>query len=501
MVNPKIVVPHPYALSGHNIGGLASVIAAELRGQPERLRDVTFLTADSHSGDIGGVRVLNATPDAPQDAGVPMSRRLWGHWCTLFPKSYTAPACPPEALHGMYNAGQYSHQIGSFECMLEHVARFAPGRAAEERFFSRYGRRFTDSGTEGIEPGSIVNFQDFLWFGAINEYGDALRAKGCYLKGTGHTSYPDNLYRSEIGRGFLSAISKLDVFYVHADEFARRIGNQLQTLGLPVPELKTMNLGIDQGLMHASLAKVSPSNFTQSIPGFKELSANQRGFIGEIFKAQQNPDCTSFMCIDRIDIVKRLHVVIYAIDKFLQSRLDEGESTLDLRAKYKFFFLNLKFTSNDPSGGDNLSAQYGTWLEQEFERVLGKEQYKGVVFRGDPLTGDQRIGLPALMRNSVLISGGGEEGLHLSTMEGLFVNRGLAKGAILPTGAGFALQAIESGFDDPSYFPQVDDVSAYVGAIRAWAGLTDISKARQRSITNRLVDQLVIPRKHSVLFD
>ena len=126
---------------------------------------------------------------------------------------------------------------------------------------------------------------------------------------------------------------------------------------------------------------------------------------------------------------------------------------------------------------------------------------EGIVQRGDPIKGEQRIAFPAMMRNMNMISGGRGEGLHLSFMESLYANRGLPVAGILPTGAGFAQHAVAQGYSDPAVFPVPNDESVFQRAISEIVRRQKSDAGGLIASSKRIVDELILPRRDSVLFD
>ncbi|RME62086.1 MAG: hypothetical protein D6780_00400 [Candidatus Dadabacteria bacterium] len=482
----KLVVPYPYPLIGNkNIEGLASVISAEaerILSGATPVKEVIFVTADTSPTEQGGVKIISAEPDTSPQKDLSVSRRMWHIWCILHPQAFTAPSVPEPARKAMYRGVHYEKPEGSFERLVEHCSMYAPPPEWAATFLNRFKKGVIENADF-----ATVNMQDFLWLLAVREWHNDLRQRKASLVSYLHTHIPDNLEQSEAGRALLSALSLLDRVYVHADEFKDNIERSLTALGLRVPEIRRFDLGIDKALLDKALEEINHSNYETVVSG---LSERQRIFLREAFRSQQDPEVCRFFCIDRIDPIKGLDTVIQGVAKFLKERKERGE---DINRRYRFFFVNLPV---DPKlvNKVNLSGAYGVWLEKQLQGL--EELFPGIIFRSEPFVGNGRKALYSAMRRAHIISGGRCEGLHLSFMEALYINRGLPFAGILPDGAGFAKHAIAKGYAHGVIFPKHSKADLFAESL---ASLADADRDNLAGFTEKLLNKLILPRKDSVL--
>jgi hypothetical protein len=448
-----------------NIGGQSSVMDRE--ATLNRDKTIVCIAPDTEPITVGNIEYRSA------DALQPGKADRWDLWfgvglCQLtFPEAYIAPSASIDAVRAMLAADSdrdSQHDIGTMERLLEyadiHAQNFwEQGRNFTQRFERQLGQ---------IPAGSVLNWQSFFMEPAINDYAEDLRKNGVAQTFHLHESLPDSLHRSLWGRSFLNAMTRVDAVYLHTDEFIRRLEVQLELgrkegwiLSERVPEIRRFDLGVDLELIREGANHVTRDNFRDAIPNWGDLDRGQQQFIEEVFGTQEKVP-HRFMCVDRIDPVKGIDVVLGGIDTFLEKQLAAGMSALQLRDSFRFFFLQKP--GNAAEGGPyNTAARYNEYAEGVFQRV--QQKYPGIIHRGDPLGGAQRLAVFSLMRGCHGITGGTTEGLNLSIMENAKVNEGEDTSIICGNGAGFAMQVEARGRRALAHFPQAGDAAGFRDAI------------------------------------
>ena len=483
-----------------NIGGQDSVMSREATLNPDK--QVVCIAPDTDPGKYGNIEYRRA------DELQPGQQDRWDLWfgvglCQLtFPEAYTTPSAQLDAVEAMLAADKdrpSEHPIGSLERLLEYVQEHAPDWSAARHFTQRFENQILD-----MPAGSIMNWQSFFMEPAINDYAAALRKNGVIQTFHLHESLPDSLHLSTWGRSFLDAMGKVDVIYLHTDEFIRRLEKQLEVGRAAgwiqsdrLPEIKRFDLGIDERMIRDGLATISAGNYLSAIPNWHELNHGQKDFIREVFQSQDTVP-HRFMCVDRIDPVKGVDVVLKGVDAFLQERLAGGATYHELRDNYRFFFLQKAGNATD-SNPYNTAARYNTFTEEAFQQL--QQKYPGIIFRGDPLGGAHRMAVFPLMRGCHGITGGTTEGLSLSIMENAKVNEGQDTSIICGTGAGFSMQVREHHNQHLAQFPQAGNPADFQQAIRSIVEVQHHSKGTLGSNKKALIQQEIDSRQSSVIAD
>lgn len=483
-----------------NVGGQGSVMAREATLNPDK--QIICIAPDTAPSKVGNIEYRSADPLLPGQ------QDRWDLWfgvglCQLtFPEAYTTPSAQREAVEAMLAADinrHSEHPIGSLERLLEYVELHAPSWDQGLHFNQRFAKELL-----AIPAGSTLNWQSFFMEPAINEYADTLRTNGVAQTFHLHESLPDSLHRSPWGRSFLQAMTRVDEVYLHTDEFMRRLEQQLE-LGRRegwietsrTPAIKRFDLGIDLELIRHGLSSVTKGNYRDAIPNWGMLNTGQQRFIDEVFRTQDVVP-HRFMCVDRIDPVKGVDVVIDGIDRFLQARLAAGMTEHELRDSFRFFFL--QNPGNATEGNPyNTAARYNVYAEDVFQRV--QQKYPGVIHRGDPLGGAHRLAVFPLMRGCHGITGGTTEGLNLSIMENAKVNEGCDTTIICGTGAGFAMQVRDHGRADLAHFPQAGSPEAFRSAIDRIVRTQADSPGTLGQRKQTLITHEIEPRRDSVIVD
>lgn len=448
-----------------NVGGQSSVMDREATLNPDK--KIVCIAPDTTPTTIGNIeyRSAESLPEGKADR--------WPLWfgvglCQLtFPEAYIAPSASIEAVRAMLAGDkdrESQHEIGTLERLLEYVDLHAKDYWEQGRTFTqRFERELRQ-----IPSGSVLNWQSFFMEPAINDYADQLRSNGVAQTFHLHESLPASLHRSAWGKSFLNAMTRVDAVYLHTDEFSRRLEEQLELgrregwiVSTRTPEIRRFDLGIDMELIRHGLSQVTRDNFRDSIPNWTDLNRGQQAFIREVFQTQGTVP-HRFMCVDRIDPVKGVDVVLDGIDRFLQQRLASGMTEVELRDSFRFYFLQ---KSGNAAQGDpyNTAARYNEYAEGVFQRV--QQKYPGIIHRADPLGGSHRLAVFPLMRGCHGITGGTTEGLSLSIMENAKVNEDQDTTIVCGRGAGFAMQVQEHGRDNLAHFPEAGDAAGFHRAL------------------------------------
>jgi hypothetical protein len=484
----------------NNVGGQDSVMTREARLNPNK--EIVCIAPDTEEVKNGNIQYRTADPLA---AG---KEDRWDLWfgvglCQLtFPEAYISPSAQATAVHAMLEADENrpsAHKIGTLERLLEYVDLYAPEWTQGRNFTQRFERQLLE-----IPQGSILNWQSFFMEPAINDYADTLRDKGIKQTFHLHESLPESLHLSSWGKSFLNAITRVDAVYLHTDEFIRRLELQIEAgreqgwiSCSRTPEIRRFDLGIDADLIQHGLTRINKGNYQQSIPNWAGLSVNQQDFISEVFRSQETIP-HRFMCVDRIDPVKGVDVVLDGIDTFLSERLSGGMSYHELRDSFRFFFLQK--AGNATEGNPyNTAARYNKYTEEVFQRV--QQKYPGIIHRGDPLGGEHRIAVFPLMRGCHGITGGTTEGLSLSIMENAKANENLDTSFICGAGAGFAMQVKEHSRERLAEFPAPGNPEAFSKSLNRIVDTQAKSPGTLGQNKHKIVRHEIDSRRDSVIVD
>lgn len=487
----------PYAfpfvptIRGELDGGLPASVLRDMvlrleLGNQSSLRiispDETSLTVPKLS-----VEVIAAEPET-----IPNADRFgyWfgDMWVVMHPNAHLSPTYPQDILETMFPGEKYKAPVGSLERAIEHVHTHG-FLAKNPDVASNFARRF-ERAIENIPPGSIINYQDYMFGEVINLYGDKLRNRDCFQTLHVHTSIPEQLDQFEQGRRLLLAMSKMDTVFVHTDEYASRIENQLLRLGLPIPEIRRFDLGIDTKSIERRLQEVHPNNFMETSE-FKAMPSEQQAVIQEIVSTQERDDIHRFLVIDRADQGKGQSIVLDAMDRYLSSLPQEEQS------QHRFYFilpqLDWEVIDNHPQ------RLYIDYLRNKLEGL--KRKYPNVLYytHGIP----PKL-IPLVSRNAHAITGGVQDGLCLSPQEVLKITELLGKNrtGIIGKGVGFAMQTIRTNPDNQAFvnFVQpgsVDDI------VEAFVRIVTTEKTNPQQLgenTRQLVRGVIDIRRSGIIF-
>lgn len=461
MVNNGLLhyAPYPFALHANDAGGLPTVFLQEA----DNARNLVLFTADMENGQVGGAKIFAA------DQGVvDMSqlRRYWFDvecWATLHPDAYTDVACPSDALQAMFTV-ESAPAVGSFSYLTSFCLRFSPSPRYNLDFNQRFFRLF-----QSIENGARMNWQDYFFVPSIIKQAEAMRRKGIFQTFHLHTAVPNELSATAFGRDLLMATLLVDRVYVHTDEYVRRLETQLQALRVErraqgaVPEIRRFDLGlnraaIDQALGHFHLERNSMDRtiFDRQL---HLLTTRQKELVIDCLRSIGVVP-HRFMNIDRLDPIKGTATVVEAVKQFLQRRENAGENNEQLRAKYRFYFLQASL--DEPPNELSPRTMYSKFVFGKLMDLVS--QYPGVVFVAEALHGEHRSLVLPLILGTHAITGGVQDGLNLAVMENCYVNRQENTALVIGSGAGFGIQARSQGYGSTAFFPAAGKAEAFVGA-------------------------------------
>jgi trehalose-6-phosphate synthase len=346
---------------------------------------------------------------------------------------------------------------------VSEVHAFADTHATGESAHSGFNRRFHNA-IAGIQPGEIMNWQDYFFLPAVEAFAQPLRDNGVFQSFHLHTALPESLDQSEWGRKAITAMALVDVVLVHTDTYAKRLSEQFKRLGIEAPEIRRFDLGIDLEGIDKSISEINPGNYTSKVQGFLALPKQTQEFIDEVFRTTESIP-HRFMSIDRIDPQKGSLTVLRGIEEFLESRTALGATMIDLRNNFRFFLLNSGL-NRDLSAAEphDITSNYTRAYQREVARVCSK--FPGIVFCSDAVSGSARDVVPALLRGTHGITGGAQDGLNLAIMEDIYANRDADVGFIAGSGAGFAMRMAEQRLNDSTFFRPANSSQQFASAIQ-----------------------------------
>lgn len=412
----------------------------------------------AHIEDAG----ITLEPIAPEPDPVQVRALvdLWfdDMWALLHPDAFTRPVLSsklaermlgPDHLDGGGQPHGFEYLVARIDACWQCRSDAAPGYL--RRFSDRFAGRLA-----GTPPGSTLLWGDIPLFAPMLGCAPALRRAGVRQSMTCHLSIPPTLHRSALGRKMLEAMSLMDELYVHTDTYAHRLEVQLQAMGLPVPALRRFDLGIDMEGLRRALRCAPPSSST-----LLDLDGKQAALVEDMMTTR-NGLPHRFLCMDRLDPIKGLHIVLQAIDAFLTR---QRASLEELRDRFRFYFLT-DYLSRFPATRPGVMWHaYGHYLRTVLIPEL-ERRWPGIVMFADNIPNRDLIA--HLLRDCHGLAGGVQEGLNLSVQEGLFVNAecGHGRTAIIGSGAGLAIRARELGLEAAAHFPAAGDVNAMCAALQ-----------------------------------
>ena len=486
---------YPYSASGlikgwSKVTGMEALLAREI-GLREGRSDVGSVTivcdgAESdHAFEITESKVsVQPVPHEADASRTQALRAVWFDelWSLMHPQAFTFPALTDELAQVVYPEDS-DHPPGSFERLAEHVARRSQSRSADvENWFAD---RF-ESALNGIPPGTTIGWTEVFFQESIRRHAGRLRRAGskqslhCFL------AHPESLHLTPHGQSLLRAMSEMDVVFMQTDIYIRRLEAQLEAMGLRIPDLRRFDLAPDSVALRRAVRQAPPCD-----SDFGNLDTMQRELLQEAMATRDSVP-HRFVCPDRLDPIKGIHVVIEAVDKFLAS---QNESLETLRSKFRFFFVTDYLTRFPPVDHSLAWHRYADWVRtHQIPRF--RERWPGVVTFADNIP--DRFLWAHLLVDAHVISGGIQEGLGLAVQEGLIVNAetGHGRTVIMGDGAGFSIQVQEQGLGEGSWFPAAGDATQFAEHLRQ---VTNLSPADHLNQSARLVKDFIDPHQDRLL--
>jgi hypothetical protein len=441
----------PFALVDKTAGGLPSVFLKEVNSG----RELILFTSDRTNYCIKNARIL-ATSLEGCDFG--QLTRFWygvGCWQWLHPDAFTDATGDRVATRLMLELSEGTPEV-TFDMLNDYCHKNTPKDNLDHSFNECFDRHI-----EGIVPNSVVNWQDYFFVPSVLKHSERLRRSGVFQTFHLHTSLPASLYDSGFGRDLLRAMSYVDTVYLHTDEYILRAEEQMRKLKLSIPKLRRFDLGIDREMIDESVDMFNGNALTVRNAIDELPDGEEKTLIEDAIRTRDTVP-HRFINIDRVDPSKGNVTVIKAVIKFLESRLLQGESREEMLAKYRFYFIQANLNKPfDPSHLKN--GWYAKYLRELLNRVT--EQFKGIIFASDALSGNHRKLIPALMVNASGLTGGAQDGLNLAIQENIYVNREKNTSAVCGDGAGFSMHVRSLGLEKYAFFPRAGDVTGFANSI------------------------------------
>lgn len=469
-----VTFPFRVALDGRSwpkIGGLESWLSAEMDAARRALADLLLICE-------GPSNPTPFDPDDPVRLAYPRQTieprasdallEFWFDemWAYLHPDAFTSAGLSLSA-SPMDSSDRFGSGSASVREFYEHNSVLGQWPNLLEEHAARYDALLGD-----VPARSDLFWCDFFFASCLCRRARRLRASGVTQTYISHSYHPEDLDQSERGRWLIRAISEVDVVCFHTDQFVSAFQNQVERQGCRMPLVRRFDLGVDRGALIAGLSSPTPTS-------------GASGFVREVLATRFNL-AHRFICLDRLDPAKGLHVVLQAAERHLDTLTADLET---LRRQYRFFFLMHYYrTGRRGVNPDSPSNRYIDYVRNDLIPRLCRK-YPGIFYFTDNVPSRQLV--PALLVDAHVLSGGMQEGLGLAVQEGLFVNAraGTGRTAIVGDGSGFAMQTIAQGCGALAEFPRRGSVSDFAASIgRVVSSDPDHLRLRTRELSARAVE-------------
>lgn len=399
------------------------------------------------------------------------------YWELFHPEAYKV-ACRdmPELIPEVCDPSNGSR--GMFE---EHFRRHGIG-ARKPMALNAFAESF-DHALKIVKPGSHICWTDFYFADVIHRHASRLRQDKVKQTYQAHMTIPEGLDRSPDGQRILHAMALTDQICVHTDMYRRRIEEQISRF-TENPRVVRFSIGPDTATLDEGIKLSQDGREEHAFKGF-DLSSVQKAVIDDIAKTT-NIVPHRFICLDRLDIIKGIHVVTEAIDRFLASR-DMDEQTL--KQNFRFYFIAKYYEQPGPTTTEtSIKRNYTNIVREKLRALVAK--YPGIVMACDNVP--IRNAIAILVKDTHVISGSIQEGMNLAVQEAAYVNSKfhLPRTVIIADGAGFAIQAKEDGHGDLAFFPRAGDVKSMFDSLN---DVVDANPETLRAKTMSLVENVIKP--------
>lgn len=491
-------------IQGQMNGGLPAVYAKEYEANRGRMDRVLHFVSTDDAGSRFAEHNMELHAADPADTPPPFQDWFYRRWAYLHPDAHTFAGYPADVLDRMYT-GAYETPLGTPERMFEHCERYPLNPHFVDPFIARYrsymDRLLQTPGRPGEER--IVNWQDPIFFAELQaEYADRLRAAGYRQTCHVHTVLPAGLNRSPWGAMAVEVMGKMDTVYVHTERYRENLLAQLPQADR-MPDVRRFDLAIDMPLIRRVMDEMSAGD-PLALMQYEKMTPEQRTVVDEILRTKEGADKIPhrFICIDRLDQGKGITTLIDAIDRFLESRLQAGETMDDLRRNYRFFGLNGFFAAAEKEGDEpNLWTRYVMLSQERYKELIAK--YPGVIFACD---GVNKAAVTYLVDDCHALAGSVQDGLNLAWPEIVWANAhmGRNRSGIMAGGAGFALEGVRRGFGTGGELPAfvgVNDPAAIAEGIRRIVETERTDPEKLGRGLRRIARELISVRTDSVIVD
>ena len=424
---PTCHVLYPFQISTSQ-GGLFS--AAQVTGNaslPDPFQKLVFHSADTEPFMLGRREVRPVTNDGKSRPFDPWFRQdfLLQHL-----QAYTE-MIPAWMAREIYRDHSIANP-GSIEYLSEFFKKHPVDLALDEAHSARFG-----SALHAMKAEDVVSIQGPVWFMPfIRENSQKMRDIGVRHVQFEHQLIPEKLDQTLLGQRLLPCYQQADVLFFHTSVYADRLANMLKG---PLPDMRTVDLGIDKAWVDQALARVSQPGHIQA---WKKLTEQQQELITAVFQAKESIT-HRFICFDRLDPMKGTHTVIAGIKMFLdEARQIEGEGYRD---RYQFASIH-ELLNVDNYAEMSPKNQYIRVCKELYADL--QREHPGMLYISDSFTNQHghRDILPAMIRGSTVLALHGQDGLGLSALEGAYINRNEDVGLIVGDQAGCYLEADKRGF-------------------------------------------------------
>lgn len=477
---------HPFSAKGilqnwSKITGMESVLMKEIvarRGASVPYMEVISNETEEMDSVYLDESAVQITPlPVPVAEDLKVLSRFWFDdlWAVMHPEAFRCDLVEVERMKLF--AADATGLYRRLDLRLAEVT----ASGALDRFADRLG-----TVVRGLRPGQELFWGDVFLFPAILRYRQELETLEVRQSLACHLCIPDTLTESDCGRLILRAISSVDRMYVHTDSYIARLEKQLAQLYLPIPVIMRFDLGPDYETIAGILDHGAHTSEALADHRQRTLAEDALDTIGRIPHR--------FICLDRMDPIKGMHVLLLAMDRLLVSRQNAG---VDIGSQYRFYFL-MDYLTHSPATAadaqDILWIQYVRYLRDHLVPEM-ETKWKGIFFCADNIPDKSLV--MHLLKDCHIISGGIQDGLNLSFQEGIFVNARMQYGrtGIIGKGAGISIQSAADELDTLAHFTDTGSVEAM---IQAFETVQAIPAEEHRRRTRQLADTYRSARKTQI---